>query len=355
MSLLQLDIEQFRCIEHARLELAPEANLIIGKNASGKTSLLEAIFLMGSGHSFRTHQTEMLIRHGQSSFLAVGRVLRHQGTDVIGICGANDSKEARVNGEAARSLAELALRLPVQVIDPEVHRLLEDGPVRRRRFLDWGVFHVEPRFHEAWRRYQRTLRQRNAALKARLAPAALRVWDPELVEQGTLVAEFRDRYLQDLKPFIAKLGQVLLGLDIEIEHQRGWKRHATFEAALADNAGSDQLRGVTGVGPHRADLIVKAANLVAKDRVSRGQQKMLACTLILAQQAHRAAIGAPPACLLLDDPAAELDVDNLGKLLAVVATIPTQLVATSLNRDVLKFFPHARLFHVEHGEVQAVA
>ncbi|MGD9843427.1 MAG: DNA replication/repair protein RecF [Steroidobacteraceae bacterium] len=355
MGLLQLDIEHFRCIEQARLVLAPDANLIFGSNASGKTSVLEAIFLMGTGHSFRTHQTDLLIQHGQTSFTTVGRVLGKQGTEVIGIRGTGDNKEARVNGETARSLAELARRLPVQVIDPEVHRLLEDGPIRRRRFLDWGVFHVEHRFHEAWRRYQRALRQRNAALKAKQVLNALRIWDQEIIEQGELVAGYRDQYLSDLRPFAVHLGRQLLNLDIDLEHQRGWKRQSSLEAALVDNLSRDQLRGATSVGPHRADLILKVGHVTAKDRISRGQQKMLACALILAQQAQRAAIGTKPACLLVDDPAAELDVDNLGKLLAAVAAIPTQLVVTSLTKDVLEFFPRARLFHVEHGAVQAVA
>jgi DNA replication and repair protein RecF len=285
----------------------------------------------------------------------VGKVLSRQGSEVIGIRGTDDSKEVRVNGEAAKSLAELALRLPVQAIDPEVHRLLEDGPNRRRRFLDWGVFHVEHRFHDAWRRYQRALRQRNAALRAKQSLNAIKVWDQEMIEQGTLVADFRDQYLQGLQPFVARLGQQLLGTPIELELQRGWKRQIGLGAAMAEGLVRDQLRGSTGSGPHRADITVKVAEVTAKDRVSRGQQKMLACTLILAQQVHRAALGASPACLLLDDPAAELDVDNLRKLLAAVTEIPAQLIVTSLNDNVLDFFPHARMFHVEHGVVQAVA
>ncbi len=355
MTLLHIDIEQFRCIEKARVDLALDANLIVGPNASGKTSLLEAIYLLGSGHSFRTRQTEKLVRHQADSFLTVAKVNGPYGVDILGVRGMPDSKEVHVNGEAVHGLAGLAARLPVQVIDPEVHRLLEDGPVRRRRFLDWGVFHVEQRFHDAWRRYQRALRQRNVSLRSRRPPEELRVWNTELVEQGTQVALFRDTYVQELRPFVTRMGQQLLGLNVDIEHQRGWKTQTALEAAIHDAMSRDQVRGVTSVGPHRADLLLKVANVAAKDRISRGQQKMLACALLLAQQAHRSAIGAPPACLLLDDPAAELDVDNLGKLLAAVSAIPTQLVVTSLTRDALKHFPHARLFHVEHGMVQPMA
>jgi DNA replication and repair protein RecF len=355
MTLLQLDVEQFRCIERARLELHPQVNLIVGQNASGKTSLLEAIFLLGTGRSFRTHQTELLIRTGTDQFLAVGKINGRQGAEILGIRGAQDIKEIRINGSAAGSLADLALRLPVQIIDPEVHRLVEDGPVRRRRFMDWGVFHVEHQFHDTWRRYQRALRQRNAGLKAKQAATALRVWDQELAEQGTRVADFRDEYIAALKPFVRDLGQELLGLEIELEHQRGWRRQAELATVLADSLQRDLQRGMTAAGPHRADLLLKIQNLQAKDHVSRGQQKMLACVLILAQQLHRVTTGAPPACLLLDDPAAELDVDNLRKLLAAIARVPAQLVVTALTNNLLEFFPPARVFHVEHGFVQAVA
>lgn len=355
MTLVHINIEEFRCIEKAHVELAPDANLIVGPNASGKTSLLEAIYLLGSGHSFRTRQTEKLVRHQAQSFLAVAKVHGPYGVDMLGMRGAAEFKEVRINGETARGLSDLAARLPVQVIDPEVHRLLEDGPVRRRRFLDWGVFHVEQRFHEAWRRYQRALRQRNVSLKSRQPLSVLQAWDQELVEQGNHVALFREAYVEQLRPFVNRLGQQLLGLNVEIEHQRGWKHQTELETAIKDATLRDQMRGSTSVGPHRADLLLKVSSLAAKDRISRGQQKMLACALLLAQQAHRSAIGAPQACLLLDDPAAELDVDNLGKLLLAVAAIPTQLVVTALTLDALKFFPHARRFHVEHGTVQPMA
>lgn len=355
MTLVHIDIEQFRCIEKAHLELAPDANLIVGPNASGKTSLLEAIYLLGSGHSFRTRQFEKLIRHSADSLLAVAKVSGAGGFEIVGMRGKADNRELRVNGQPARGLADLVARLPVQVIDPEVHRLLEDGPVRRRHFLDWGVFHVERRFHEAWRRYQRALKQRNAALRSKQPLGALRAWDQELVEQGTLVAEFREGYVQSLRPFVARLGKELLDLDVEIEHHRGWRQQVDLGIALQESTARDQVRGATSTGPHRADLMVKVDGLTTKDRISRGQQKMLACALLLAQQAYRSEIGAPPACLLLDDPAAELDVDNLGKLLRAVFAVPTQLVVTALNPDALKHFKYARLFHVEHGAVQPVA
>jgi DNA replication and repair protein RecF len=353
--LTKIDIERFRCLESAQLEFNPRCNVIVGTNGSGKTSLLEAVFLLGSGHSFRSHQTNMLLQHGADSFQVVGKVGGTLTLDVLGVLGRSDSREFWVNGRAVRSAAELAIRLPVQVIDPEVHRLIEDGPNRRRQFFDWGVFHVEPQFHDAWRRYSRALRQRNAALRNSGGASSCHIWDQEIIEQGIKVANFRDRYLEALKPFVCELSEKLIGSEVVIEHQRGWRKDLEFEAALTANRVRDAAQGNTSVGPHRADLVLKIAGVAIRDRISRGEQKMLACVLILSQQLHRASIGAPPACLLLDDPAAELDVDNLGKLLSVVAQIPAQLIVTTLSTQVVQCLPTHRLFHVEHGNVKAVA
>ena len=144
MSLAELRIENLRCIESAALEFSPELNLIAGENGAGKTSILEAIFLLGRGRSFRTRSTERLIRHQQPKLTVFGRTddspPRRAGVEVA----ADGGTRARIDGENALSLLELSGVLPVQAIDPEIHKLVDQGPERRRRWLDWLVFHVEP-------------------------------------------------------------------------------------------------------------------------------------------------------------------------------------------------------------------
>src|SRR5512135_3824927 len=163
MGLQRLDIRDFRCIESAGLDCDTRCNLVSGPNASGKTSLLEALYFLGRGRSFRTASNETLIRKGAGGFLLTARTVGAGGSErTVGVRYTRDGFEARSAGQPVRSLAELATLLPVQAIDPEVHRLVEEGPQERRRYLDWGVFHVEPRFVDSWRRYQRALKQRNA-------------------------------------------------------------------------------------------------------------------------------------------------------------------------------------------------
>lgn len=352
MSLLGVGLRDFRCIESAELELHGRCNLISGANASGKTSLLEAIFFLGRGRSFRTSRNDTLIRKGSQELVLTGRVGRAGRSVALGIrLERGGVMEARAAGERVATLADLAVVLPVQAIDPEVHRLVEDGPQERRRFLDWGVFHVEPSFVGHWRRYQRALRQRNAALRSGQTASAVRAWDPELIEAGTRVADFRRRYLERLHPHVAAVGQRLLGLPVELGLHRGWSSELSLADAMDAAWPRDMERCATHAGPHRADLGIRVGGEPARDRVSRGQQKLTAAAMLLGQLRCDAEQGSEVAALLVDDPAAELDADNLGLLLREVLDLPAQLFVTALDgaNPSLQALPEGHVFHVEHG------
>lgn len=351
MPLVSLQLERFRCIHEATLGFDSRYNLIVGANASGKTSLLEALYFLGRGRSFRTRRLDRVIQQGQPDFLAVGKVVNPPVATMLGLRGTRGATEIRVAGAPASSAAELALHFPPQVIDPDVHKLLEEGPTRRRRFLDWGVFHVEPFFMDAWQRYHRALRQRTAALRGDAGGVA--AWNVELATAGELLAERRGAYLELLAPFVQNIGQQLLQHKVELAYQRGWAAGVPYSQALEEGRERDQRFGITHLGPHRADIAVRVDGVAAKERVSRGQQKLLAAGLILAQVALQETYTPGRTALLLDDPAAELDPENLERLVGVVRTLPVQLFVTSLRQDLPGFGVPGAMFHVERGVVTA--
>jgi DNA replication and repair protein RecF len=353
VSLAQLSIERLRCIESAKLELHGSYNLISGDNASGKTSLLEAFFLLGRGRSFRSRRADALIRHGSGDLVVSGRIATAIRQRPVGVRVSKEGMEARVDGRPATGLAELATVLPVQAIDPEIHRLIEDGPQERRRYLDWGVFHVEPNFVDEWRRYQRALKQRNAALRAGHAPNLVRAWDSELVDAGSTVAERRRTYLDRIRPHVRAVGRRLLELDVELTLAEGWAQGRSLAEALEASWARDAERGITHAGPHRADIGVRVESHLARGLVSRGQQKLLAASLVLGQLQANAELGSSLAALLVDDPAAELDVDNLCRLLEAIKDVPAQLLVTALDPATVAQLDVAtgHRFHVEHGKV----
>ena len=353
MTLARIEIDEFRCLERVRLSLDPRYNLFVGPNASGKTSLLEAVFFLGRGRSFRTRRLDRLVRQGAEAFRIVGWVEGTGRPTVLGVGGDRRATEIRIGGSAAASAGELASHFPPQIIDPEIHKLLEEGPHRRRRFLDWGVFHVEHGFLDTWQRYHRALRQRNAALKPGGDPGAIQAWEPELVAAGARLDEVRRAYLDVLAPTLADYGRRLLGLPVALAYHAGWAAGESLPEALAKSAERDRRHGITHVGPHRADVTARVDGHVARERVSRGQQKLLAAALTLAQLAVQESRAPGTGALLLDDPAAELDAPNLARLLELVRELEVQLFVTALRPDLPGLGTPGMLFHVEQGRIDA--
>ena len=148
------------------LEFGAGNNLIFGANASGKTSILEAVGYLGRGRSFRGANTRDLVRHGSDEFLVVGKANTGTRTVSIGVRNSRSGLEVHADGEKRSSAAALAEALPLQIIDPDIHDLVAGGPENRRRYIDWMAFHVEHGYLETWRRFRRALKQRNAALRA---------------------------------------------------------------------------------------------------------------------------------------------------------------------------------------------
>ncbi len=351
--LASLSVENFRCISSAEIAFDERATGVIGANAAGKTSLLEAVFFLAHGRSFRTANRAELIERGSARLRVVGSAQAGVSHNFVGIEFNGRESVTRMGGQPVGS-AQVARTIPVQIIDPSVHRLLEEGSFRRRRLLDWGVFHVEPQFIVAWRRYQRALLQRNTLLQSGASDAAIRVWSDTLIGTSHLIHSARYAYASDLAAAFESLGSELLGLPVVLKYKRGWSADQEFEIALSNSRTREQSQRTTVVGPHRADLEILVDGTLARKRVSRGQQKLLASILILAQIDIRARHDASPTCLLLDDPSAELDVDNLGKLLEIVQRIPAQLIVSSLEEERLKDLSIRRMFHVERGRFRQV-
>lgn len=349
MGVASLRVEQLRCLTGASLTLAPHLSLIQGPNGSGKTSLLESLFLAGRGRSFRTRMTERLIARGADYLRVVAETAAP--THRIGFEYRREgSYVARLDGRDVETLAELPAAFFVEVIDPDIHRLIEGGPAERRRWLDWGVFHVEQLFLPDWLRYSRALRQRNAALKAGQDPT---VWDAPVAEHGEAVAALRGQWLEALRPAWERAVRQLSGLEVELGYSRGWSQERSLRDALAEGRDRDRERGSTLSGPHRADVSLRWQGGAAREVLSRGQQKLVAAALVLAQLGQLRERQAAPPTLLLDDPAAELDAQRLEGLVDLVRSLDCQLVITSLAPDLRLFGHPERVFHVEHGHVRA--
>lgn len=361
MQITRLDLRDFRRFEQVSLEPNPGLNLLIGDNGAGKTSVIEALHLMAYSRSFRGRVREGLIREGATALEVFTEWTEGAGDRITtrraGLRHSGSGWTGRLDGSSVSQLGELCAALAVVTFEPGSHSLVHGSSEVRRRYLDWGLFHVEPAFLPPWRRYARALKQRNSLLKQRLPVSQLDAWDVELAATGEQLTEQRHAYVESLAPEVAATALELapaLG-EVELRYLPGWRRdEMPLADALLHARDRDLASGHTSVGPHRADLRLDCSRIPGREALSRGQAKLLALAALLGQaELHTRLTGQSPV-FCLDDLASELDRHHQTRVLARLHERATQvfLSGTDLPRAVEELgLPH-RLFHVEHGQIR---
>jgi len=340
------------------MDLHPGLNIITGENASGKTSLLEAFYMLGTGRSFRSSRLSHVIQSGLRELTVFTEIERGSGgTQRLGFHYAQGKRQLRLDGQTITSRAELAHLLPIQLINQQSFDLIDQGPGQRRKFLDWGVFHVEHRFYDAWKRYMRAMKQRNAALRQH--NQQFEHWELEMVESAGHLHTFRSTYCEKLQPVLLASIEKMLGCDdITMDYRSGWDTEQDLAEILAKNRLKDRELGYSRYGPQRADLIFKRAGAPARERLSRGQQKLLVSALVLAQAALVSETSGRAGTVLIDDISAELDETHCLNLMQALLDTGAQLIVTAIRSDLIpaehRQSAKSKMFHVKHGQVQEV-
>lgn len=355
MRIKNLKINNLRNIASADFNPHPTLNLFFGDNGAGKTSILEALVVLAKGRSFRPGPISSLLGPADDVFRVTATIERaHSAPLVLGLERSDTDWRARIGGQDARQLSDLAVYLPLVLLEPNSHLLVSGPPETRRRYLDWGVFHVEQGFLDVWRRYSRALRQRNAALRAQDAGVAQSL-DPMLVEHGERIDHLRQAQVKQLcevlPAIVERLAPELPSL--EIRYQPGWGGHSLADA-LEKSAHRDLERRTTGPGPQRADLVFLCRGQPARETLSRGEQKVVAAALLLAQADSLERAARRPV-LLLDDLASEFDERHRVNVLNMGLDSGAQVwvTGTDAGSAIASAGEGRAVFHVEHGQVDA--
>lgn len=361
MTISSLRISNFRNLTSVQIDPAQQGlNIISGDNGSGKTSLLEAIFYLGNGKSFRTSLASRMINHSTDRF----SLFTHIVTDFDRIVPLGVEREKsgstrlRVDEKDALSLAELAAYLPIRIINSQSHQLLEAGPVYRRKFLDWGLFYQNSEFIATWRQFERALKQRNALLRDKRPRNELEIWTNELVRYGLELDRLRKAYISQLLPHLLYFTNSLLSVtNLQLEYQSGWSVDSDYASNLHATFHDDFRAGYTQSGPHRADFELVSEGLMLRHILSRGQQKLLICAMLLAQGKMLVEQEKSGLIYLVDDLPSELDLLSRKKLISLLAMQKSQIFITAIENEAIcglideELGVLTKVFHVEHGNV----
>ena len=400
----RLKISHLRNLQQIDLALN-ECNIIIGANGSGKTSLLEAVFLLSRGKSFRHSQPKRYVQHHRAAAVVHANLTDNS---TLAIQKQADATTVlRLNQATVYNQSILTEQLPTLLIDPSSMDMLEQGSASRRQLLDWLVFHMKQGFHPQWVAYQRLLKQRNSLLKqtkhlSHSQYAELKAWDKGIATHADLIHHYRLRIFEAWQPYFAESIQQLLpsyAQQLSLSYSPGYDTSTPLDEQLAERLPQDLQLGYTRIGSHRADIHVhwrsqnkimpigliesevSAKEEATKERIikeqvikeqaanilSRGEKKLLITALRLSQLPLllNTAQAIDPAQLsnhtnatpivLLDDITAELDAGAIDILLSTLAQLPCQVIITSLTADILpqihNYWAESKVFHVKQGVV----
>jgi DNA replication and repair protein RecF len=357
MSLIRLDIKGIRNIQNASLVLNPKLNLIIGRNGSGKTSVLESIYFLGSARSFRSSSVEPLISNSQEDCLVRGEVESDSHRYSVGVQrNRGGSRVIRIDGEDVKRATDLASLLPILLLGSETVNLLLGPPGHRRRFLNWGLFHVEPSFPQVWEEANRCLKQRNEVLRQNGTDEELETWTRELVRYAEQLDLSRSNYMRTYDSVFQKNCGLLTDLsNISCQYYRGWSNDSSLNDLYQKDREIDRKRGFTQKGFHRADVRIRIDGEEATSFCSRGELKVLSWAMPLSQGAMLESGMSGDLLYLVDDMGAELDDQHRERICHYLESTGSQVVATGIEQHglIVSFkAQEQKLFHVEHGNLK---
>ncbi len=357
MSVELLTIQNFRNLANTQVNFHKKLNFIIGKNGSGKSSILEAIFFLGHGKSFRTNKTDTIVTYDHEQFIVS---IKDDLAKQLGI--SRNIKLAqfdiKLNGDRVQKLSALAKNIAVQIVTPESFKLFFGGPKERRRFIDLGLFHVEHNFPQQWKLFSKVLKQRNACLKSKVGQKEINYWTDKFCHLSQIIAQYRKSYIdllsKELNDWLILLLPNLAPI-MELNYHQGWSAKRNLVDVLSDVSEKELAYGYSMAGAQKFDIKFLLNKQPLELMISRGQQKLFLLALTLAQTNLITKVKQVKPILLIDDIGAELDQYSRLALAKAIKQLDCQVIITAIDEIAIEpLVPedkNYKMFHVKHGEI----
>ena len=370
MILQSLNILNYRNIREASLEFSPKLNCFVGLNGQGKTNVLDAIYLLSFTKSAYTSQDSLNITHGEEMAFVQG-VYRGYGLPVTDegmtiSCGLKRGvkKQFRKDKKDYPRLLDHIGLIPLVMVSPADHQLIEEGSDERRRFMDVVIGQRNRKYLDCLANYNALLKQRNALLK-QYADAAtppddlLEVLEWQMVEPAEYIFHARTEFFTEFEPYFQEVYKVISNQPSEVSHLRyiSQLQDRVLREAYIKTRQRDLILGWTSQGPHKDDLEMKLGEWPLKQVGSQGQQRTFVLAMKLAQALYLADMTGETPILLLDDIFDRLDSERVERIVTMVQSEQFgQIFITDTDRqhltDIIQPGPDAKIFHVNGGEIK---
>ncbi len=348
MYLEKMKIQNFRNYEKQEINLSNKINIFYGDNAQGKTNIIESIFLMAFGKSFRTNKDKEMIMLKKDFTKINGIYEKKDRQEEIEIL-INNKKIVSHNGIKLKKLSELVGNLNIVIFTPEDINILKGGPSERRKFIDMMIGQVKPRYLYNLAMYNKTLEQRNSFLKNKIEnDIMLDIWDEKLYEYGKIVNEYRKKYIEKISKKIQYVHDTITNEKIEIKYISECNNKDEFMKNLKIKRKIDKIRGYTSIGIHRDDFKIYIDKKEVNVYGSQGQNRTVVLSLKLTEiEIIKEEIGEYP-ILLLDDFMSELDEKRITKFLSNIKNIQVIITCTKNIK-----IDNSKSFKIEQGNIIA--
>ena len=334
MYITNLRLQNFRNIHNQEFNFNHNINFIIGKNGSGKTSILESIYFLSHSRSFRSSQLNRIINHDADEFIIFTKTISSNETTISLSRKKNGNNISKLNSETQKNHAEITRNLPIQLMNPEAFNLINSGAKQRCKILDWGAFYIDKTFLKIWQQTKFLIKQRNSALKQNYPYTYIKAIDKKLNEFGNILDIKRKIYFSKLKPKIYEiLAQFNPNLKLDMDYYRGWNDNKDLHQVLEESFNSDNKYNVTNHGPHKADILLTINNKPIQDIFSRGQQKLLICAIKLAQGEIHNLENENKCIYLIDDITSELDNTHTQTFFDYLKKLKSQVFITTTEKS----------------------
>ncbi len=365
MYVKNLELKNFRNYESLNINFDPRINLITGRNAQGKTNLIEAVCLISMGRSFRAGRDSEMIRFGENEALVHAEVVKSYMDTRVDICiNRKSRKSIKKDGKQLHKTSELLNNVFIVAFTPEDLRIVKDEPEKRRRFLDKELAQIKPAYYLSLGRYKKVLQQRNSCLKGdSFSPAMLSLWDEQLVQYGAELMRMRKEFIDQLSIFSGKIhGSITNGQEeLKIEYEANVpyeedvvRQKESLRSALQHSLETDRKMRTTTKGPHKDDLRFLVNGINARKYGSQGQQRTCALSLKLAELDFIKQETGESAILLLDDVMSELDQSRRAFLIDSLEENQIFITMTEADDDLIQAYGNPTVFTVHGGRVDSV-